>query len=641
MFANFVNRIGGAVLSVEGKRTCRTAVWAAIAGAALLGGCGQNPVSNLLWFEATAESNATVLSQGPGRTLTLRCVDIGNGQPCRWNVRVVLRSSEALRRWALSLLGESGAPLLEVTGFNYVLSGFTTPLGGEAFGDEPDLLTDVGASAGDPAGAPPSEYVLVQFTLEYANPANGPETRTILAAFGNGGWSGVDPDADLPPLVQVGGFLPAPAIGGAVLPAPVIIVDLAAGIAPGREVCGDGVDNDGDGNADCQDAHCRHHPLCRTNPTIQCPNDLVVECDGLGNDAQIDAWLNSVTATSTCSNLRIRNDYDGVKRDRCGAAGSTQVTFRATDDCGSTACTARVTIADARDPEITAPADFSFDCADGKSVLVDWLHNATADDDCGEVEVAVARGTTNFDCSGEFVWTAADECGNESADSARLTITGDTQAPELTLNGPGQLTLECGVDEYVEAGATVEDDCDATLTAATISGEPVDTHDPGMYVLTYRARDLCGRDAAAALRTVTVVDTRAPRAEFRTVRLWPPNHEYVTLRLSDCVRAVDDCEGELDVDALGEILSAYSDEPENATGDGNTTADVVLVNDHTFRLRAERRGNGNGRVYGVTFEISDSAGHRLEETCRIEVPHDLSGRAAVDDGPGSGYTVRP
>lgn len=641
MFANLVSRITDTIFSAVGKRAWCMGVGVAIAGATLLGGCGQNPVSNLLWFEATAESNATVLSQGPGRTLTLRCMDIGNGQPCRWNLRVVLRSSEALRRWALSLLGESGAPLLEVTGFNYVLSGFTTPLGGETFGTEPDLLTDVGASTGDPAGAAPDEYVLVQFTLEYANPANGPEMRTILVAFGNGGWSGVDPDADLPPLVQAGAFLPAPAIGGAVLPAPAIILDLAAGVAPGLEVCGDGVDNDGDGSADCMDQDCRHHPLCRMNPTIQCPNDLVVECDGLGNEAQIDAWLDTVSATSTCANLRIRNDYDGVMRERCGAAGSAQVTFRAMDDCGSAACSARVTIADTRDPGIMAPADFTFDCADGKPVLVDWLQSATADDECGDVELAVARAATSFDCSGEFVWTATDECGNEAADGARLTITGDSQAPELTLNGPGQLSLECGVDEYVEAGATVVDDCDATLTAATISGGPVDTHDPGTYMLTYRARDLCGREAPAAMRTVTVADTRAPRAEYRTVRLWPPNHDYVTLRLSDCVRVIDDCEGELDVDALGEILSAYSDEPENATGDGNTTGDVVLVNGHTFRLRAERRGNGNGRVYGVTFEISDSAGHRLEGTCTVEVPHDLSGRAAVDDGPGGGYTVRP
>lgn len=121
------------------------------------------------------------------------------------------------------------------------------------------------------------------------------------------------------------------------------------------------------------------------------------------------------------------------------------------------------------------------------------------------------------------------------------------------------------------------------------------------------------------------------------VELWPPNHQQVTLSLADCVR--DLCEEDLDVDALGQILSIYSDEPENATGDGNTLEDIVILSSSSFMVRAERRGGGDGRVYGVTFEISDSAGNVAVDTCLIGVPHDQSGQPPIDSGVAAGYTV--
>ena len=35
-------------------------------------------------------------------------------------------------------------------------------------------------------------------------------------------------------------------------------------------------------------------------PTITCPADLVVECDGLGNSADLTAWLATVSGTDNC-----------------------------------------------------------------------------------------------------------------------------------------------------------------------------------------------------------------------------------------------------------------------------------------------------------------------------------------------------
>jgi hypothetical protein len=201
----------------------------------------------------------------------------------------------------------------------------------------------------------------------------------------------------------------------------------------------------------------------------------------------------------------------------------------------------------------------------------------------------------------------------------------------MSLNGPASMTLECGVDAYHEPGATVGDDCDATLTGPTIGGQAVDTHEPGTYVVTYDAIDLCHHAAPRLTRTVTVVDTRPARIELREVELWPPNHEYVTLHLSDCARLIDDCEGELRINVIGNILSVASDEPDDAEGDGDTIHDIVIVDHSTFRARAERQGGGDRRTYGIRFEGRDGLGHRLESTCFVDVPHDSSGQDDEDD----------
>jgi len=185
----------------------------------------------------------------------------------------------------------------------------------------------------------------------------------------------------------------------------------------------------------------------------------------------------------------------------------------------------------------------------------------------------------------------------------------------------------------------VTDTCDATIVV-DIGGDAVDDRLPGTDVVVYNATDLCGHPAAQQTRTITVEDTLAATVTSRGRELWPPNHDYQTLTLADYPLVIDACEGELDANAVGTILSIYSDEPEDSNGDGNTMNDIEIVDGHTFRLRSERQGGGNGRVFGVTFMVTDSAGNTSEEECAVSVPRDQSGSAAIDDGPSAGYVVR-
>ena len=99
-------------------------------------------------------------------------------------------------------------------------------------------------------------------------------------------------------------------------------------------------------------------------------------------------------------------------------------------------------------------------------------------------------------------------------------------------------------------------------------------------------------------------------------RLWPPNHKYVT------VKATVDASDNLDAAPEVTLVSATSSEPDDAPGggDGSTRNDVVVVDDETFRLRAERDENGRGRVYTLTYRVTDDCGNTATASATVRVP---------------------
>lgn len=95
--------------------------------------------------------------------------------------------------------------------------------------------------------------------------------------------------------------------------------------------------------------------------------------------------------------------------------------------------------------------------------------------------------------------------------------------------------------------------------------------------------------------------------------LWPANHKMVALSFT--VDATD-AGGEV----TSKIVSITSSEPDNGSGDGNTVEDIVITGDLTANLRAERSGQGSGRVYTVTIETTDAAGNVTSSTTTVSVP---------------------
>ena len=132
--------------------------------------------------------------------------------------------------------------------------------------------------------------------------------------------------------------------------------------------------------------------------------DETVECDGSGNTAALQAWLDSngsAAASDACSSVTWTNDHTSVSDD-CGASGSTTVIFTATDDCGNQSTTeATFTIEDTTVPDITAPAmalELECNSTDQQAIIDAWLANnggATATDGCSGTNIV---WTNDYTC---------------------------------------------------------------------------------------------------------------------------------------------------------------------------------------------------------------------------------------------------
>jgi hypothetical protein len=104
--------------------------------------------------------------------------------------------------------------------------------------------------------------------------------------------------------------------------------------------------------------------------------------------------------------------------------------------------------------------------------------------------------------------------------------------------------------------------------------------------------------------------------------LWPPDHKLRDVQVR--IHVSDDCSRSEDVSV--ELISATSNEPDDGNGDGNTSDDIqdadLGTDDRLVSLRAERSGNGNGRVYTLRYRAEDAAGNHSDGVARVSVPHD-------------------
>jgi hypothetical protein len=237
---------------------------------------------------------------------------------------------------------------------------------------------------------------------------------------------------------------------------------------------------------------------------------------------------------------------------------------------------------------------------------------------------------------------ATGQC-NTTSESATLTVNATT-----TTTDPADQTVCQGTDAHF---STVASGTGPFSYAWTLDGNPVGGNSPnvtiptgalstGNHTVTVTTTGACNSAVQSAILTVNN-GTPVITLSQTSATMWPPNHQYQTFNVTDFVAsASSSCDSSVDINDVV-IQKVSSDEPEENAGgaDGNTLNDIVIAaNCKSVQLRRERDGNLNGRVYTITFKVSDSFGNSTTATVKVKVPINNNG-TAVDNGAAAGYTV--
>ncbi len=118
---------------------------------------------------------------------------------------------------------------------------------------------------------------------------------------------------------------------------------------------------------------------------------------------------------------------------------------------------------------------------------------------------------------------------------------------------------------------------------------------------------------------ISLVNNQEPEcsdASPSTDNIWPPNHKFVSVT----IQGISDSDG----DSISVTIDGIEQDEEldaKGKGDGNTSPDGIIDGD-TAEVRAERAGNGDGRVYEISFTADDGNGGSCSGSVIVGVPHD-------------------
>ncbi len=110
-------------------------------------------------------------------------------------------------------------------------------------------------------------------------------------------------------------------------------------------------------------------------------------------------------------------------------------------------------------------------------------------------------------------------------------------------------------------------------------------------------------------------------------RLWPPDHQLVDVDVGGII--------DPDGDPLTlTVIEIRQDELPTVIGSGHTCPDADGIGTAQARVRAERSGPGDGRVYYIKVRATDPRDASCVATVRVCVPHDQGhGGRCGDEGP--------
>ena len=277
-----------------------------------------------------------------------------------------------------------------------------------------------------------------------------------------------------------------------------------------------------------------------TLPPVITGTNATEQCGAANDQTALQNWINAygnATVIEDCSNFTWTNfsfvnstgqvgsgnfntgPYPTVQANNC--SWFTNVTFRATDDCGnSSTITLRWSIIDTQAPVFSGlQPNITVYCPNP----LPTVPAAIVTDNCdANINVIFSRVYKDSLCAGSYTvlttWTATDDCGN-SASATQNIFVSDTTRPVFTLI-PANRTFRC--DTFVlppvpvmSLNIVATDGCSpvVSITTTTNSFQNPDPAVCGHYsyniVRTFTASDQCGNTRTAS-QTISVIDNLGP-----------------------------------------------------------------------------------------------------------------------------------
>jgi hypothetical protein len=236
----------------------------------------------------------------------------------------------------------------------------------------------------------------------------------------------------------------------------------------------------------------------------------------------------------------------------------------------------------------------------------------------------------NYFGADSFTYTVDDGNGGQDTATVSVNVSPVNDAP-LANNDNYSMNQDTTLTVLPAAGVLANDaDIDSASLSAVVVNGPAHASDfglnadgsfsytplpgfTGVDTFDYRADD--GPDESnLATVTITVSDTQAPLVTCSVTKalLWPPNSDLAGVGLS--ANATDN-----DGEAPSVRIDVFSDEDDEEQP-GGMSPDAKDVAPSTLRLRAERRGDADGRVYVVRIKATDQSNNTSYSYCTVVVP---------------------
>jgi hypothetical protein len=354
------------------------------------------------------------------------------------------------------------------------------------------------------------------------------------------------------------------------------------------------VTHDGAGNFIVNNLGCHGN----VNPTMADPQLGPLQINAPGTTPTMAIDSNSPAFDAGVDDPQVTVDQRGVSRPQFSHWDIGAYEFAA---CSTITCPANVT--QSSDPnQCGAVVNYPAPTVDGDCAVV-----------CSPASGTVFPvGTTTVTCT-------------SGALSCSFTVTvNDTENPVIHCpadktvdSAPGQCTA------IVNPGtATATDNCSGVTVLGTRSdGQALTALYPvGGTTITWKATDP-SNNIATCQQTITVNDVEPPviTASVGSSCLWKPDHELQDVRLRLAVS--DNCTPASQI-AVG--VQVTSDErPQANEGDGIFSPDAVVTGtgvNRVVRLRRERMGLTDGRVYLIRITATDAHHNSSLKILRVGVP---------------------